>query len=128
MRALAFLAAVLVVSMAGAAAAKPKWALVVHGGAGVIERGRLKPEQERAYREALAQVVEAGSRAVMLYLIQIGSASRFALARDIDPIYGAAYDRARQRGVEAMAWKCAITRESIEVATPVPIIEQPGVT
>ena len=31
----------------------------------------------------------AGARAVMLYLIQIGSAPRFALARDIDPAYGA---------------------------------------
>ena len=29
----------------------------------------------------------------MLYLIQIGSARRFALARDIDPTYGAAFDR-----------------------------------
>jgi beta-aspartyl-peptidase (threonine type) len=38
-----------------------KWAIVVHGGAGVIERGRLKPEQEKAYREALAHVVEVGS-------------------------------------------------------------------
>lgn len=42
--------------------ASGKWAIAIHGGAGVIERGRLKPEQERAYREALAQVVEAGSR------------------------------------------------------------------
>ena len=38
-----------------------KWAIVVHGGAGAIERGRLKPEQEKAYREALAHVVEAGA-------------------------------------------------------------------
>ena len=42
--------------------ASGKWAIAIHGGAGVIERDRLKPEQERAYREALAQVVEAGSR------------------------------------------------------------------
>ena len=51
-------------------------------------------------------MVEAGARAVMLYLIQIGSAKRFALARDIDPKYGAAFDRARARGVEAIAWRC----------------------
>ena len=38
-----------------------KWAIAVHGGAGAIERGRLKPEQERAYRDALTQVVEAGA-------------------------------------------------------------------
>ena len=52
----------------------------------------------------------------MLYLIQIGSATRFALARDIDPKYGAAFDRARARGVEAIAWRCVITRDGIEIA------------
>ena len=35
--------------------------------------------------DELAAMATAGARAVMLFLIQIGSASRFALARDIDP-------------------------------------------
>jgi beta-aspartyl-peptidase (threonine type) len=38
-----------------------KWALVAHGGAGVIERDQLKPEQDRAYREAMGRVAEAGA-------------------------------------------------------------------
>jgi beta-aspartyl-peptidase (threonine type) len=37
------------------------WAIVVHGGAGVIERDQLKPEQEAAYRGALKEVAEAGA-------------------------------------------------------------------
>lgn len=41
--------------------ASGKWAIAIHGGAGSIERGRLKPEQEHAYREALAQALEAGA-------------------------------------------------------------------
>jgi L-asparaginase / beta-aspartyl-peptidase len=61
MRAIAVLAAVLAVSMAGAAAAKPKWAIVVHGGAGVIERKDLSAEQDRAYREAMGRVANAGA-------------------------------------------------------------------
>ena len=65
----------------------------------------------------------AGHRAVMLFLIQIGSAKQFKLARDIDPKYGAAYDRARSRGVEAMAWKCRIDEAGIEIDTPVPIVD-----
>jgi beta-aspartyl-peptidase (threonine type) len=44
-----------------AAADKPKWALVVHGGAGVIERKDLSPEQEKAYREAMGRVARVGA-------------------------------------------------------------------
>jgi len=72
--------------------------------------------------DELGDAVAAGARAVMLFLIQIGSATRFALARDIDPRYGAAFDRARARGVEAMAWRCVVGCDGIDVAAPVPII------
>ena len=37
------------------------WSLVVHGGSGVIDRGDLKPEQDRAYRAALTRAAEAGA-------------------------------------------------------------------
>jgi beta-aspartyl-peptidase (threonine type) len=30
--------------------AKPSWKLVIHGGAGVIERDKLAPEQDRGIR------------------------------------------------------------------------------
>lgn len=42
--------------------AAPKWAIVVHGGAGVIERDQLTPEQEKAYRAAMTRVTEAGAK------------------------------------------------------------------
>jgi beta-aspartyl-peptidase (threonine type) len=61
MRGLAVLAAILAMSVASIAEAKPKWALVVHGGAGVIERKDLTPEQDKAYREAMARVATAGA-------------------------------------------------------------------
>ena len=71
--------------------------------------------------DELAAMVAAGNRAVMLFLIQIGSARGFALARDIDPAYGAAFDRARASGVEAIAYKCLLTTEGIEVVQSVPV-------
>jgi sugar fermentation stimulation protein A len=71
----------------------------------------------------LGEMAAAGARAVMLFLIQIGSARRFKLARDIDPAYGAAFDAARSMGVEAIAYRCGISCEGIEVAEPVPIAE-----
>jgi sugar fermentation stimulation protein A len=72
--------------------------------------------------DELAAVAAAGGRAVMLFLIQIGSAGRFALARDIDPTYAAAFDRARVAGVEALAYRCVIDRAAIVLAGPVPIL------
>ena len=71
----------------------------------------------------LAAVAAAGNRAVMLYLIQIGSARRFKLARDIDAAYGKAFDAARRAGVVAIAYRCVISCDGIEVAQPVAIEE-----
>jgi beta-aspartyl-peptidase (threonine type) len=36
------------------------WGIVVHGGAGVIERKDLSPEQEAAYRAAMNRAIQAG--------------------------------------------------------------------
>ena len=91
---------------------------------GLAEFPDARTERGAKHLEELGNMVEQGARAAMLFLIQIGSASRFALARDIDPKYGAAYERARARGVEAMAWRCTIDRHGIEIATPVPIMDQ----
>ena len=90
---------------------------------GLAEFPDARTERGRKHLDELGDMVAAGHRAVMLYLVQIGSATGFALARDIDPKYGAAFDRAQARGVEAMAWRCMITRDGIEIATPVPIVD-----
>ncbi len=65
-----------------------------------------------------------GARTVLLFVIQIPSADRFAVARDIDPAYAAAFDQARARGVEMLAWRCDVNLEGIEIAAPVPIVER----
>ena len=44
-----------------AAGARSAWRLVIHGGAGVIERGRLTPDKEREIRAALDRALETGS-------------------------------------------------------------------
>jgi sugar fermentation stimulation protein A len=71
----------------------------------------------------LAQMRADGARAIMLYVIQIPSADRFALARDIDTAYGAAFDLARKAGVEMLAWRCSVNLAGIQIAAPVPIVE-----
>jgi sugar fermentation stimulation protein A len=72
--------------------------------------------------DELAAMAVAGARATMLFVVQIGSAEHFSLASDIDPTYGRAFDRARKLGVGAEAWKCAISRDGIEIAAPIPIV------
>jgi sugar fermentation stimulation protein A len=72
--------------------------------------------------DELSAMVAQGCRAVMVFLVQIGSADRVALARDIDVNYGAAFDRARNAGVEAIAYRCAISETEIIVADAVPVL------
>ena len=73
--------------------------------------------------DELVATAALGARAVMLFVIQIGSAERFTVARDIDPRYAQALDRARQSGVEALAWCCQVSADAISVIRPVPIVD-----
>jgi sugar fermentation stimulation protein A len=75
------------------------------------------------HMQELGAVAAAGARAVMLFLIQIGSAERFAPARDIDPTYAEALAQARARRVEALAYTCTLSTEGIELGRRVPIID-----
>jgi sugar fermentation stimulation protein A len=72
--------------------------------------------------DELSAMAAQGCRAVMVYLVQIGSADRVALARDIDSKYGIAFDRALKAGVEAIAYRCAISETEITVAGAVPVL------
>lgn len=69
----------------------------------------------------LANMVENGHRAVMLYVIQM-AAERFDLARDLDPAYAAAFLKARAVGVEAYAYTCKITTDEIVLGKAVPVL------
>lgn len=69
----------------------------------------------------LANAVEAGARAVMVYVVQRGDCDHFRLADDIDPDYAAAFADARRRGVEAICYACDVSPESIEITRPLPI-------
>ncbi len=74
--------------------------------------------------DELATVVAGGGRAVLLFVIQIPSADRFTVARDLDPEYAEAFDLARGQGVEVLAWRCRVGMEAIEISTPVPVLDR----
>jgi sugar fermentation stimulation protein A len=70
----------------------------------------------------LADMVDSGARAVMLYLVQRGDCDHFRLAADIDPGYAAAMADARARGVEALCYACDISPEGIGIAKTLPLV------
>lgn len=70
----------------------------------------------------LANTVEEGARAVMVYVVQRGDCDAFRLADDIDPDYAEAFADARRRGVEAICYACDVSPEGIEIVRPLPII------
>jgi sugar fermentation stimulation protein A len=69
----------------------------------------------------MTDMVRQGHRAVMVFLIQRAEATRLAFARDIDSNYGAAFDKARAAGVEAVALRCRVGIDEIAVDLAVPI-------
>ncbi|SFL64368.1 DNA/RNA nuclease SfsA [Shimia aestuarii] len=73
----------------------------------------------------LQQMVTAGHRAMMLYLVQRTDAQTVTLARDIDPTYAAAFAAARAAGVEVMAYGCQITPDAIDIGTRLPFHDAP---
>lgn len=65
--------------------------------------------------DELAEMKRQGARAVMLYLVQRCDATRFALARDIDPVYAARFQAAREAGIEALVYRCALSTSEIRL-------------
>ena len=71
--------------------------------------------------DELRGVIEAGHRAVMLYLVQRTDCARFKLAGDIDPRYAEAFDLARDAGVEMICYGTVISREGVQIGVPMPV-------
>ncbi|MBD8555719.1 DNA/RNA nuclease SfsA [Rhizobium sp. CFBP 8762] len=75
--------------------------------------------------EELGDMVEAGHRAIMLYVIQRSDCSRLSICEELDPVYGVAFRRAMRRGVEAFGIKCTISPHQI-VVDGVIAMDEPG--
>ncbi|MEM6461412.1 MAG: DNA/RNA nuclease SfsA [Pseudomonadota bacterium] len=75
--------------------------------------------------DELGDMVEAGNRAVMVYLVQRSDCHRLKICRDLDSNYGMAFDRAVARGVEALAIRCHISPEEIRFDRLIPV-DEPG--
>ena len=70
--------------------------------------------------------VEAGQRAVMLFVIQRMDCDAFAACHDLDPAYAEGLTEAATRGVEVLAYACEIAPEAVTLRSPVPWLAGPA--
>jgi sugar fermentation stimulation protein A len=71
---------------------------------------------------ALSRQVAAGSRALVVYVVQRTDCADFRVARDIDPVYAAGFSAALASGVEAVCYGCKVSLEGVSLAAPLPIL------
>jgi len=69
--------------------AAPQWSLAIHGGAGVIERSSLTPEQDAAYRAALQGALEAGSAVLKSGGSALDAVQAAVQVMEDDPLFNA---------------------------------------
>lgn len=67
------------------------WTLLVHGGAGSMERGRLTPEQDAGGRNGLAQALEAGSAVLVAGGSAMDAVSAAVMALEDDAHFNAGH-------------------------------------
>ena len=68
----------------------------------------------------LSDMVVAGSRAVMFYLVQREDCKIFSIASDIDAAYADALEKAIKQGVEVICYACRLTPSEIIIDHPLP--------
>lgn len=79
-------------------------------------------ERGRKHLNELIDVVKAGHRAAMLFVIPRSDGSGLRAAREIDPKYAEALKVAAENGVEIHAWQAEVSPEEIRLAKPVDFI------
>ncbi|WP_119168813.1 DNA/RNA nuclease SfsA [Algihabitans albus] len=90
-------------------------------GGGLAEFPDCVTTRGAKHLEELGDMVEAGHRAVMLYVVQRVDCTAFAIAGDLDPGYARALTRALARGVEAYCVACEISPREILVGQALPV-------
>lgn len=90
--AFAGMSGVMVLLLALPARAEPahhRWGIVIHGGAGVIERAKLTPEMEAAYRKAMAAALERGTAVLKAHGSSLDAITAVITGLEDDPLFNA---------------------------------------
>jgi sugar fermentation stimulation protein A len=87
---------------------------------GLAEFPDCRTERAVKHLKALERVVDAGDRAVMLFIVQRMDCAAFTTADDIDKAYGPALRQAASHGVEVLCYSCHLTPEAIRLDRALP--------
>jgi sugar fermentation stimulation protein A len=79
-------------------------------------------ERGTKHLRELVEQVRRGHRAVLLFSINRSDAKTIEPAADIDPAYTKTLRWAVEHGVEVLAYRARITRQSVELATRIPVV------
>lgn len=90
--------------------------------AGLAEFPDCVAARSARHMDDLAQVVANGGRAMVIVVVQM-QATRFDVARDLDPTFDRAFRHARAAGVSVHAYRCRISREDISIADEIPVLD-----
>lgn len=90
--------------------------------AGLAEFPDSVTERGTKHLAELSAMVKEGHRALMVFLVQRSDVTKLSLARDVDPNYGAAFDKAMAAGVEMVALRCKLSTSEIVVEKSIPIV------
>ncbi|WP_237153509.1 DNA/RNA nuclease SfsA [Oryzibacter oryziterrae] len=89
--------------------------------AGLAEFPDAVTSRGAKHLQELSDMVAAGHRAVMAYLVQRNDCDRFEIAADIDPVYAASFAEATTAGVEVLVLRCALSLETVEISHLIPL-------
>lgn len=89
--------------------------------AGLCEFPDAKTARGARHLAELANMVAAGNRAMLLYIVQREDGDELAIAGDIDPAYHAAMRAAEAAGVTVNAIACRITPDAITPLRSLPL-------
>jgi sugar fermentation stimulation protein A len=70
---------------------------------------------------SLAQAVEAGHRAAVVFVIQRDDSQAFSPHDSADPVFGIAFRESLAAGVEAFAYSCRVTETEVTLCRRLPI-------
>lgn len=87
---------------------------------GLVEFPDCRTTRGVKHLKALERVVEAGGRAVMLFVVQRMDGEAFTTADDLDPAYGPALRAAAAAGVEVLCYACHVSPEQIRLGRRLP--------